>query len=351
MKIKCEYCGARIEDTADKCPNCGAANTNVKRTVNTTPKTIEELKSWYRARNLPPYETTRFFIGIDYRQPRAFGIYKDGNEFVVYKNKDDGSRAVRYRGTDEAYAVNELYLKLKSEILNQKARSSGSRSSSGGSSRKRGPSGKTGLWWFCGLFGLCWVHLYGVGIVYTFCILIGLTLLYRLGSHIILDRHRENEWQFKQNNPKLASWLLESIADFFNFKKPTVLLLILTLVVSLLAGAAYNRPHYYIAPDHGDVYVSYHGDWYEYDTISNDYTSINHDYLPVEIQNHPADYEYNWNGGNWNSGITEFKDSRAFEDNYKTDWGSSSDWSSDSDYDWDSGSDWDSGGTDWGSDW
>ena len=62
-----------------------------------------------------------FFIGIDYRQPRAFGIYQAGNEFIVYKNKADGTRAVRYQGTDEAYAVNELYLKLKDEILNQKA--------------------------------------------------------------------------------------------------------------------------------------------------------------------------------------------------------------------------------------
>lgn len=35
---------------------------------------------------------------------------------MVYKNKDDGSRAIRYRGKDEAYAVNELYLKLKSEV-------------------------------------------------------------------------------------------------------------------------------------------------------------------------------------------------------------------------------------------
>ena len=356
MKIKCEYCGAMIEDTEDKCPNCGAANTNVKRMADRTPKTIEELESWYRARNLPPYETTRFFIGIDYRQPRAFGIYKDGNEFVVYKNKADGSRAVRYRGTDEAYAVNEIYLKLKSEILNQKARNSGTRSYSGGGNRGPQLSAKTFLWWMGGIFCLGWVHLFGVGIIYTFCILIALTLLYRLASYIILNRYqsktlRGTESQFRQDHPKLSSWLVDSIADFFNFRKPTVLLLILTLVVSLLVGAAYNRPHYYVAPGHGDVYVSYHGDWYEYDTVSDDYNYINHDYLPVEIQNNPADYEYNWYGGTWNSGITEFKDSKAYEDNYKSDWGSGSDWSSDSDYDWDSGSDWDSGGTDWDSDW
>lgn len=65
---------------------------------------------------------TRFFIGEDYKEPKAFGIYQDGNRFIVYKNKADGSRAIRYDGLDEAYAVNEIYLKLKEEIANQKAR-------------------------------------------------------------------------------------------------------------------------------------------------------------------------------------------------------------------------------------
>lgn len=85
-----------------------------------TPRTIEELRAWYVAHNLPPEDVTRFFIGRDVREPRAFGVYRDGDSFVVYKNKDDGSRAVRYHGPDEAYAVNELYLRLKQEIANQK---------------------------------------------------------------------------------------------------------------------------------------------------------------------------------------------------------------------------------------
>lgn len=63
----------------------------------------------------------KIFIGINYKKPKAFGIYQDGDQFIVYKNKANGERAIRYQGTDEAYAVNELYLKLKSEILNQKA--------------------------------------------------------------------------------------------------------------------------------------------------------------------------------------------------------------------------------------
>ena len=152
MQIQCEYCKNWIEDTVEKCPYCGASNTHLKRYADTTPKTIAELKTWYAERNLPPEEVTRFFIGTDYRAPKAFGIYQDGKNFIVYKNKADGSRAVRYKGPDEAYAVNELYLKLKEEILHQKARNMAKRSGAsqpqrssgnvnpGGSSRSYQPS-------------------------------------------------------------------------------------------------------------------------------------------------------------------------------------------------------------------
>ena len=122
MKIKCEYCGNYISDTDEKCPNCMAPNEHLKRVGNEVPTTIEELQIWYKEHNLPPEETTRFFIGKDIKEPRAFGVYKEestGN-FVVYKNKSTGDRAIRYEGKDEAYAVNELYLKLKEEIQNQK---------------------------------------------------------------------------------------------------------------------------------------------------------------------------------------------------------------------------------------
>lgn len=129
MKMKCEYCAAMIDSTMDKCPNCGAVNSNVVRVTKSTPRTIEELKEWYRAHNLPPSNVTRFFIGENYQEPKAFGIYQEGEQFIVYKNKDTGERAIRYQGTDEAYAVNELYLKLKSEILNQKAHSASLRGS------------------------------------------------------------------------------------------------------------------------------------------------------------------------------------------------------------------------------
>ena len=88
------------------------------------PKTIEALKAFCANKGMP-LEKMRFFIGEDYREARAFGIYRDEDgDYVVYKNKADGSRSVRYQGPDEAYAVKEIYEKLKSEVelrLNRQA--------------------------------------------------------------------------------------------------------------------------------------------------------------------------------------------------------------------------------------
>ena len=87
------------------------------------PSTIEELRQWYKDRKLPPENVTRFFIGKNIREPKAFGIYKDENgECVVYKNKANGERAVRYQGRDEAFAVGELLNRLKEEILLRKGK-------------------------------------------------------------------------------------------------------------------------------------------------------------------------------------------------------------------------------------
>lgn len=118
---KCQYCGATIKSSDQNCPNCGAPNPNfiadTKRQI-FLPRTIEELKEYCAERGMPLLRM-RFFIGEDYRQPKAFGIYKDGDEFVVYKNKANGQRAVRYRGTNEEYVVNELFQKLLQECHNR----------------------------------------------------------------------------------------------------------------------------------------------------------------------------------------------------------------------------------------
>lgn len=120
MQVKCEYCESFIDDTLEKCPCCGAVNKNHMRQAVAEPKTIEQLLEYAKAHKLP-LQDMRFFIGQDYKGARAFGIYKDDSgNFVVYKNKADGTRSIRYSGRDEAYAVNELYQKIRSEVSNQK---------------------------------------------------------------------------------------------------------------------------------------------------------------------------------------------------------------------------------------
>ena len=114
MERKCSRCGTFYDAHERVCLNCG------EKYVTDGPKTIEDLKTYCEARNLTP-ERTRFFIGINYTEPKAFGIYQnEKGDFVVYKNKADGSRAVRYEGPDEAFAVSELYDRLQQEIENQR---------------------------------------------------------------------------------------------------------------------------------------------------------------------------------------------------------------------------------------
>ena len=144
MKIKCDYCEKLVDESLKECPFCGASLSSANRTSSRQPKTIEELKEWYRQHKLPPEEITRFFIGKDIKEPKAFGIYRDDSgDLVVYKNKASGERAVRYKGKDEEYAVNELYQRLKSEIADQKANAAGRKSTVSRSSNAS-RSGKSG---------------------------------------------------------------------------------------------------------------------------------------------------------------------------------------------------------------
>ncbi len=114
----CNYCGGLVLSNEKTCPTCGAANllyVEDAPSVVLTPHTIGELKEYCAERNMP-LQRMRFFIGENYKKPKAFGIYQNGaGEFVVYKNKADGSRSIRYIGRDEEYAVRELYLKLLDE--------------------------------------------------------------------------------------------------------------------------------------------------------------------------------------------------------------------------------------------
>ena len=150
---ECSVCGTPVRSDEPKCSCCGAANE--------VPRTIEELKAYCVKKGMP-LDRMRFFVGKDYVKPKAFGIYEDGGRFIVYKNKADGSRAVRYEGPDEEYAVRELFLKLLDEChkrgiypdgrpVEKPARSQ--TGSAGGTSRtgKRKSRGKTVVLVLCAL--------------------------------------------------------------------------------------------------------------------------------------------------------------------------------------------------------
>ena len=132
MKVNCEYCGSEIDSTLEDCPHCGAKNPNFERTVKGTPKTIEELKAYCDAKGLK-LDKMHIHLGEDFKEPKAFGIYKNekNGHFVVYKNKANGQRAIRYDGTDEAYAVNELYMKIKDLLADAREATAGKKKSSG----------------------------------------------------------------------------------------------------------------------------------------------------------------------------------------------------------------------------
>lgn len=327
MKIKCDYCGSYINDTDEHCSNCGSVNAHLVRTADHTPRTIEELKQWYADHHLPPYETTRFFIGIDYKGARAFGIYEEDGKFTVYKNKDDGTRVLRYYGSDEAYAVNELYLKLKSEILNQKSRQSGSVRSTPAkkkSFKEKMTSALTGTGKVIGIFALC-IFAY-FAFVYKPVLYITLLLM----PILVLIAISVIAYKYKSSS----------------FDKMGVIYFIFCILITLILGSigiSKAGTRYYRYDD--NIYCYYEYDYYEYDSYYNDYYPISYEALPAQLQNNPVDYEYDASDITWDSNYDITTSDYYYENLQST----SSD--SDSSYDWDSGSSWDSGSTDWGSDW
>ncbi len=113
MDLRCPHCGEPVKASMKICPRCEA---ELIQPRSRKPQTINELQQYCTLKNIP-LEKLRFFIGEDYKEPKAFGIYqKDNGDFVVYKNKADGTRAIRYEGPDEARAVNEILQKLQSEV-------------------------------------------------------------------------------------------------------------------------------------------------------------------------------------------------------------------------------------------
>ena len=77
--------------------------------------TIEELDTFFKEKGISS-EKTRFFINENRNDPKCFGIYKEGDEYIVYKNKANGQRFTRYKGNNESIAVNIFFSKLVDEM-------------------------------------------------------------------------------------------------------------------------------------------------------------------------------------------------------------------------------------------
>ena len=307
----CGFCGSLIPRNEAAAQSATAVQTapaaesgQPKRRVQ-TPQTIDELLAFCERHELP-LSKMRFFIGLDYPGAKAYGIYQDKNgDFVVYKNKADGSRAVRYRGPDEAYAVNELFQKLKEEATSQRARKAGAAQ---------------------------------VG--------------YPASS-----AHESNPYNYSNGETSLPRT---------GKRKPNKLLIgIIALAAAITIGrtaAAINQTHhpstgYY--QYNGNTYYSQNDNWYLYDSYGGWYPIYS---VEDELLNNSGDY-YTSYSYDEDYGVESFADSQYYssydyssgssysdsDSSWSWDWDDDDSWDSSDDWDWDS--DWDSDWGDWDSDW
>ena len=327
MSNQCPFCHSPLGDNDKFCTNCGAPNSSyIENTgeaspendgsyyaenTNTgdnfsfssgyRPRTIEELKEWAQAKNLP-LQDMRFFIGENYMSPRAFGIYREGDQFIVYKNKSDGSRAVRYKGKDEAYAVGELYDKMRDEIKKRKG-SAGNRSANyrSGSSDSSGNYGNSSA---------------------------------------------QNNGKKKMSTAK-AILILAGIFIAVQFVFPLLVSTLFSGFDNWLESEKSPSNGYYYYND--DYYYCQNGDWYEYDDRDNEWESFspNTDFL-----NNYNSYYYSYNYNN-SYGIQDFGNSPYYQEPIYNNNDNDNNYDNDDDYDytWDNNDTWDAGGTDWDSDW
>ena len=311
MRSKCEYCGSYVESTEENCPNCGAVNPNHQRNAAGVPQTIEELKDFCAKHDLP-LEQMRFFIGVDYKKPKAFGIYQDGDgNFVVYKNKSDGSRAIRYKGTDEAYAVHDLYMKMQSDVQKQKRQLSTGGASKAEQARRAAYSG--------------------------------------------------NPYN-QDRRTKQPRGIWGSLPDWMKKFLLAAVFFVLVFGPILAFDAMVPDKGYYLYE--GSYYYYDYQDWYRFDREQLDWVQA--DMADTPLDRHYNDYLIKSNVSDSYSGTVDSEYYEAFsssqsiweeddssEPGYSSRDDSSwddSDWD-DSDWDWDSGYDWDSSITDWDSDW
>ena len=323
MKIQCEFCGSFIEDTDEKCPNCGADNIHLIRAGAGIPKTIEELQEFCKEHNIP-LEKLRFFIGEDYQGAKAFGIYKDDNgNFVVYKNKSDGTRAERYRGHDEAYAVNEIYQKLRSELNDRKdAGTIVKKNTSGYSKQSEKPVADESTYSADGASpqqgrgGAVWLIIAAVVLI---GIIVGICMLFR-ACYKEIDSYPNYGYYYYDDQ----TWYYDG--DVWYVYAPAE---------ELWKAADVEK---------GDeLYDHYKDYWFADSSTFGPSEQVENDNIDYYV---PAYYDYDsyYDSGTDSGYSYSTTDSTDNDDSFWDDDWDDDDW----DYNYDS---WDSGGTDWDSDW
>lgn len=92
--------------------------TNNENTI-IIPKTIEELKDWYRSNKFSFEDTKVICIGTNSVQPDATGIYfnTDTEEYIIYENDSDGKNNIKYQSKNEEETVEIFYDAFKMDII------------------------------------------------------------------------------------------------------------------------------------------------------------------------------------------------------------------------------------------
>ena len=310
------------------------------------PKTIEELRNWFKENGYEP-ATTRFFAGVDVRSPKAFGVYKNEfGEFVVYKNKADGTRAIRYQGEDEEFAVHELYQRFQEEIINQQTRCIAKHRADGpvpvfiyDFEPKPKPISRVHVvlfivlafcsYYFSLQFFLWLQNSRGLNlsiIPYTAPIVVMAFALLAFRAYI----QNQSLSQSIKSMPK-------------SFKKGCPIFLMILVMISVLGDINPQHNGYYSI--NNQLYYRAGSNWYHYNDYSDDWSrSYN---VPSAFNS--SNWEDYQNTSSHHGPYTSFESTYYYR-NWKTDSNSGSSYSNDDDHDW-SSNDWDSGYTDWNSDW
>jgi hypothetical protein len=271
------------------------------------PKSISELQAFAYSKGLP-IDDMHFHIGENYAGPKAFGIYQDDDtgEFVVYKNKSDGSRAIRYRGYDEEYAVSELYAKMHEVVVSQREYQQTKQYD-------------------------------GVGINNP------ATFGYSGGIN-------------NPTNPEYVQDYNYSVAMKSGRHTIAILYLILTVIIIALIFVLISRnPSVGYYEYDGDLYYCRNSSsWYRYDTALNDWTSTYVDpdstlyddyYAYYSGNSYSSDYSYDY-------GASSIKSSDYWDSSWDSSSSGYNSYDDDDDYDWSWGNDsWDDSSYDWDSDW